>query len=83
MEGIKKLSQRDINLIGRIIDAIEDEALKLRRNSGQIMTAAEAVTLLKNHAAVGRDFEERKVSDSASTVPTKDDERKESDNGNT
>jgi hypothetical protein len=84
MEGIKKLDQRQVDLIGRIIDSIEAAAHKMRAHTGNIMTAEDVVTMLKNHAAVGRDFTEReKQGDSTTAVSTPDGARKENEHDDT
>lgn len=59
-----RLSAVQVELVARIIDAVEDEARVMRAHTGHIMTAAEVVTLLKNHAALGRMFKERQFGDS-------------------
>lgn len=43
-----RLGSREAEIIGKLMNYIETEAMKLRRNTGNIMTATDVVVLLSN-----------------------------------
>jgi hypothetical protein len=52
------LSGKEVEFLGKIIDAIESEGIKLRRATGQIMEYVDVIQLLANHAAMKLPFPE-------------------------